>query len=176
MLPDRIIDPNRDVRRIITGVCVVVISLGFAFLVSFPLDIAKLIYLILLFVSGIGCILLCRLCYPYTVLSHEGVTTRFLFKEKLYCWDEIIQVGRYWGDRRSPASMRFQLVLVFTNGSPKQPGRDKRFFDRNLMKAVSLPNQREIRLFIEENYGPLNYDDYDCVNSWEKKAYKLDET
>ena len=92
MLPDRIIDPNRDVRRIITGVCVVVISLGFAFLVSFPLDIAELIYLILLFVSGIGCILLCRLCYPYTVLSHEGVTTRFLFKEKLYYWDERYSV------------------------------------------------------------------------------------
>ena len=44
------------------------------------------------------------------------------------------------------------------------------------MKAIALPNEREIRLFITENYGPLDFDDYKGISSWEKKLYELDKT
>ena len=172
MLPQKIEDPYRNVRMFFCGFGVFCGLWG----CIFPIVDIPVLMTVVCCILGIGLILFGRILFPYVLLSHEGVVTRFFFREKSYSWNEIIQFGRYWSDRRLACDTCFELVLVFANGSPKQPGKDRNFLKRNYMNAIMLPNKRQIRLFIEENYGCLDFDDYEYVEGWEKRVNKLDET
>mgnify|MGYP006967390445 CR=1 FL=1 len=173
MRSDEIVDPNRGSRIVIyiLGVSVILAGVGLCALVQW-----SAIPLILYTIVGMVVMGIAEVCFPYVVMSREGILVRNLLMKKNYKWDEIKQAGKYWRNRKSPAQVNFSFVLVCPNGSPKRTGRDRLFLERNLWKAISLPNEREIRLFITEHYGPLDFDDYKGLGSYEKKLYKLDET
>lgn len=158
MTPDEIVDPNRGVRRILYflgGSCAL---LGFLF----PMQTEGYwIYFSLFAIAGMMVVVMAAISFPYVVLRHEGVMVRFLFRKRQYRWSEIMGAGRYWRNKKAPAKENFSLVLVCPLGNGKK---------------IQLPNEREIRLFIVAHYGPLNYDNYKGISSYEKKVYKLDET
>ena len=175
-MDDRIVDPNRGVRRILYGLGASIL-LAIPFVVYLEKNVIVLMVGILVLLGCSGAILvMSAVTYPYVILHADGVLVRFLFQKKLYRWDEIAQAGRYWNNRKSPAMQFFSLVLICASGSPKRAGKDRTFLARNFMKAIALPNEREIRLFITETYGPLDFDDYKGISSWEKKLYELDKT
>lgn len=158
MTPEIIVDPNRGVRRILCvlgGSCVL---LGFLF----PMQTEGFwIYFSVFTFVGMMVVIMAAIHFPYVVLSHEGVLVRFLFRKRHYRWSEIMRSGRYWRNRKSSAKECFSLMLRCPIGKGKE---------------IQLPNERQIRLFIVEHYGPLNFDEHKGISSYEKKTYKLDET
>ncbi len=158
MTSEKIIDPNRGVRRILYGLGGCCIPLGFLF----PMQTEGFwIYFSLFAFVGMMVVVMAAIEFPYLVLSCEGVMVRFLFRKRHYRWSEIMEAGRYWRNKKAPAKENFSLVLVCPLGKGKR---------------IQLPNEREIRLFILAHYGYLNYDNYKGISSYEKKMYKLDET
>ncbi len=158
MTPDEIVDPNRGVRRVLYGLGGSCALLGFLF----PMQTEGFwIGFSVFALTGMMVVVMAAIGFPYVVLRHEGVMVRFLFRKRHYRWSEIMEAGRYWRNRKSPAKENFSLVLVCPLGKGKK---------------IQLPNEREIRLFILAHYGHLNYDNYKGISSYEKKIYKLDET
>lgn len=158
MLPKKMIDPNRGVRRtlyVLGGSCAL---LGFLF----PMQTEGFwIYFSLFAFVGMMVVVMAAIGFPYVVLSSEGVLVRFMFRKRHYRWSEIMRFGRYWRNKKSPAKENFSLILRCPIGKGKN---------------IQLPNERDIRLFIVAHYGSLNFDDYKGISSYEKKMYKLDET
>ena len=155
---DRIVDPNRGVRRVLYALG------GSVALLGVVLSAAKdwcILPLVLFAVLGMIVIVMSALSFPYVEMRPDGVLVRFLLRRRHYCWSEIICFGRYWRNRKEPAKESFSLLLWCP------PGKGKK---------IQLPNERQIRLYIVEHYGPLDFDDYKGISSWEKKSYKLDET
>ena len=171
MINEKIVDPNRSNRRVTYVLGLLVLLPGILFLLRG--EAWKMLVLILtsLMITWVGSV-----SYPYAVLSEEGIAVRFFLWERFFSWDQILQTGRYRTEyRKQPHPLYFSLVLVLPQGSPKKPGRDKFFLRRNYCKAVSLPNDRKIRLFLEKYYGPLSFDDYQNLSDWERRGNKLDE-
>lgn len=176
MIPDKITDPNRGVRIVLIILGLIVMLCGLvAWTVPDLSAIERMIFQIAYILVGFAVIAMGVLGFPYVFLNHDGVTVRFLCK-KTFRWDQILQAGRYHRDRRTPEAHRYVLVLVLPGGSPKRADKDVNFMGRNLFKVVALPNERNTRLFICAQYGSLDFDDYDQLSDFEKKAYQLDQT
>ena len=158
MTPEKMVDPNRGVRRILYvlgGSCAL---LGFQF--SMQTEGFWIFFSLFAFV-GMMVVIMAAIGLPYVALSSEGVLVRFLFRKRHYRWSEIMRFGRCWRNKKSPAKENFSLMLWCPIGKGRK---------------IQLPNERQIRLLIVEYYGPLDFDDYKGISSYEKKMYKLDET
>ena len=104
---------------------------------------------------------------PYVVLDPKGVTYRRLLRKKFYPWNEIVQVGiRNTKATKGPVEYLFVLVIVI-------PGPYRHPLLRDAFQSLLVPNQPEIRKFVAAHYGPLDFDDTDTLNNWEKRYYGL---
>ena len=63
-----------------------------------------------------------------------------------------------------PVEYLFPVVIVL-------PGPFKQPLLQDLFQSLLIPSLPEIRKFITVHYGPLNFDDTDGLNSWEKQYY-----
>ena len=177
-MPEKIVDPNRGARLVLTGLGVFPFLGGIIYCIFardsyvLPERIALLSSLFLNFVIVTS---LARLYFPYVLLNQEGITVRF-FRKQFFPWKRILQAGRYHRDRRSYSVGCYSLVLLLPGGSGKRAGVDKTFLDRNLTHALALPNDRTIRLFIIARYGKLNYDDYDLITETKQEMFGLGKT
>ena len=116
-----------------------------------------------LFIIGIGV-----LTRPYVVLDRSGVTYRFLLRKKFYRWDEVARVGiRNTKATKVPVEYLFALVIVFP-GSPRYPLLWETFH------SVLVPGHPEIRKFVEECYGPLDFNDINGLNDWQKRYFRFE--
>ena len=102
---------------------------------------------------------------PYVVLDQSGVIYRLLFRKKFYRWGEVAQVGiRNTKATKVPVEYLFPIVIVL-------PGPFKHLLMRGLFQSLLIPNQPEIRKFVTIHYGPLDFDDTNSLNDWEKRYY-----
>ena len=176
MIPDKITDPNRGTRIVFVVFGLIIMLVEILFWIMPDLSAFECVIATIAFVLvGLAVIAMGALGFPYVFLDHDGVTVRFL-RKKTFTWDQISQTGRYHRDRRTPEAHRYVLVLLLPGGSPKHPGDDKGFLTRNLFKSIALPNDRNTRLFICQQKGSLDFDDYDQLSDSKKKAYQLDKT
>lgn len=177
-MQERIVDPNRGERLVLTGLGVFPFLGGIIYCIftrdSYVL-LERIAFLSSLFLSFVIVISMARLFFPYVVLDREGVTVRF-FRKQYFPWRSIQQTGRYHRNRKDYAASCYSLALVLPGGSGKRAGVDKTFLDRNLTHVIALPNDRNIRLFIVARYGKLNYDDYDLITETKQKLFGLDQT
>lgn len=172
--PACIMDPNRKER---TGApylaiifCIAGVAIAFFDHSYLPVSVA-------IIAAGIICSILIMENWPYTVLTPEGILVRFLFRRQFYRWQEIPQVGIPRGTAASArVAYKYPVVVVCPNGYPRRLDNDKFFLDRNLFRAVILPNRPEIRSFINKYYGPFDFDDTEKLNSWEKHYYGFDKS
>lgn len=158
MSPNKMIDPNRGVRRVLYALGGSVVLLG---LILSVIEDWSVLYVAIYAALGLIIMVISSMSFPYVELTPDGVLVRFLIRKRHYFWSEIIRAGRFWRSRKSPAQENFSLMLWCPIGKGR---------------AIRLPNERQIRLFIAEYYGPLDFDDYKGISSWEKKLYELDKT
>lgn len=169
---DCIVDPNRSQR---TGAPWVAIVFCIVSVSCFLLDRSYLTVSVVGVISGIFCSILIMESWPYTVLTPEGILVRFLFRQKFYRWQEIPQVGIPRSSAtNTTAEYKYPVVVVCPNGYPRKLDNDKAFMERNLFRAITLPNRPEIRSFINKYYGPFDFDDTKKLNSWQKRYYGFD--
>ena len=89
------------------------------------------------------------------LLTKEGIYAYTLFRGKPYPWNQIIQAGVLW---RMGRTERFnEIVLLKQGGSPRK-FRDDWFLLRNLRKAIRIDDNPEVRAYIGQYYGPLDFD------------------
>ena len=78
-----------------------------------------------------------------------------------------MQVGiRNTKATKVPVEYLFVLVIVI-------PGPYRHPLLRDAFQSLLVPNQPEIRKFVAAHYGPLDFDDTDTLNNWEKRYYGL---
>lgn len=169
-----IVDPNRKERIGAPWVAVIFCIVGVA---GALFDRSYLPVSVTIIIAGILCSILIMEYWPYTVLTPEGIQVRFLFRRKFYRWEEIPQVGISRSTAKSAsAEYTYPVVVVCPNGYPRRLGTDQFFMDRNIFRAVTLPNRPEIRSFIREHYGPFDFDDTQKLNDWQKRCYGFDKS
>ncbi len=89
------------------------------------------------------------------LLTEKGIYAYTLFRGKLYPWNQIVQAGVLW---RVGRMERFnEIVLLKQGGSPRK-FRDDWFLLRNLRKTIHMDNNPEVRAYISQYYGPLDFD------------------
>ena len=89
------------------------------------------------------------------LLTEKGIYAYTLFRGKPYPWNQIIQAGVLW---RVGRTERFnEIVLLKQGGSPRK-FRDDWFLLRNLRKAIGMDDNPEVRAYISQYYGPLDFD------------------
>lgn len=89
------------------------------------------------------------------ILTETGIYSYTLFRNKIYPWNQIIQAGVLW---RMGRTERFnEIVLLKQGGSPRK-FRDDLFLLRNLRKAIRMDDNPEVRAYISQYYGPLDFD------------------
>ena len=93
--------------------------------------------------------------YPRVVLLKEGVQVRILFRKKLYPWEDIFQAGIAWHVGRSGYYNDFVLVK---RGGSRRRYKDKTFFLRNMGKLIHIRNSKDVRDFVIQHHGPLDFD------------------
>ena len=155
-------DPNRSDRwgYVIVGVVICALAITLTLLDTAMLPVTCIAVVTSLMVSGMG-----MLGRPYVVLDRKGVTYRLLFRKKFFQWDEVVQVGiRNTKSTRVPVEYLFPFVIVL-------PGPFRYSLLRDLFQSLLVPNRPEIRKFVAENYGPLDFDDTNGLNNWEKQYY-----
>ena len=89
------------------------------------------------------------------ILTEKGIYSYTIFRNKLCPWNQIIQVGVLW---RVGRTERFnEIVLLKKGGSPRK-FRDDKFLLRNLRKTIHMDDNPEVRAYISQYYGPLDFD------------------
>ena len=157
-----ITDPNRADRWSYFGAGGFVSALSLVLPFTNPAFSAAGIFALLggLFIISIGVF-----SRPCVVLDRNGVTCRCLLRKKFYLWNDILQVGiRNTKATSVPVEYKFALVIVI-------PGPFKHPLLRDAFQSLLIPNQPEIREFVAACYGPLDFNDTDGLNSWEKRYY-----
>ena len=102
---------------------------------------------------------------PYVVLDRSGITYRLLFRKKFCRWAEVAQAGiRNTKATKVPVEYLFPIVIML-------PGPFKHPLLRDLFQSLLIPNRPEIRQFVTVHYGPLDFDDTNTLNNWEKRYY-----
>lgn len=160
-----IVDPNRSDRWSYFGMGGFVCAL--ALVMPFTNPTFPWVALAALF-GGLLIISIGVFSRPYVVLERDGVTYRRLFRKKFFRWNEVAQVGiRNTGATKVPVEYLFPIVIVF-------PGSKRWYryrFVRDLFYSALIPSRPEIRKFIAVHYGPLDFDDTNSLNGWEKQYY-----
>ena len=88
-------------------------------------------------------------------LTEKGVHFRAYIRTKFYPWEDIIQTGILWSNRKGGKIN--DLVLVPKTGTPRGY-QDKHFDSRNLFHLIHLPCSEEVLSFLHIHYGPLDFD------------------
>lgn len=92
---------------------------------------------------------------PRVLLTGEGVWAQFLFRRQFYTWEEILQAGIERRVGRGVPNPDF--ILLLPGGSPRRE-KDSFFYLRNRGKILHICAADEIRNFVTEHYGPLDFD------------------
>lgn len=92
---------------------------------------------------------------PKVVLTDEGIYVYALRKNKIWRWNQIIQAGILW--RLGRGLWYNDLVLLRDGGSPRGY-KDKAFLVRNAGKTIHLAATEEVRSYVIQHYGPLDFD------------------
>ena len=171
-MQEKIVDPNKKDRNSLYAISAFVFAMGMVF---FLINSDKPLALMMPAV-GILTIPLASLERPYAVLSPDGVSVRlFLKKETLYRWSELSQAGIQKTDaKKGGYEYEYAMILLLPNGSRRHAGGDKYFTTRNRFRMVRLPPTKDIREYVTKYYGPLDFNDFDKLNDWEKKYYNFD--
>ena len=154
---DRIVDPNRPERVAAPWIIPIFCGIGIvmALLVEGYFPVSAVIILISPVISA-----LIAANRPYAVLTPEGVAVRFVFRERFYAWSEIPQTGIWRGTAaKAGAEYKYPVIILLPGGSARKGEWDPLFVDRNLFRAVILPNRQEIRDHIRRYYGCFDFDD-----------------
>ena len=159
-----IIDPNGSDRRGLVGIGIAFMFIGLIFLV---IDVIMLMVAIVVFGSGLVIIGMGLFGRPYVMLDASGVTYRIIFRKKTCSWNDVVQIGiRNIKEYRCPVEYLFPVIIQIPNRS-KWPIP----LLRDMFSSILLPNRQEIRRFIEENYGSLDFNEINDLNDWEKCYY-----
>ena len=151
-------DPNGSDRRGCIGVGLAVLGMAVILLIA---DSALFLTAMVAIFGGLLIIGMGLLGRPYVVLDRNGLTCRRLFRKKHFRWDEVAKAGiRKAKAYKVPVEYLFPVVIML----PGKPG-------RKLLCSVVVPNRPEIRKLIAENRGPLDFDDTNNLNEWEKRYY-----
>ena len=89
------------------------------------------------------------------ILTAEGIYAYALFRGKPYPWNQIIQAGVLW--RKNRTGHFNEMILLKQSGSPRK-FRDDMFLLRNLRKTIHMEDNPEVRAYISQYYGPLDFD------------------
>lgn len=154
---DRIVDPNRAERMAAPWLMLFFFAAGvvMAVLDGNLLPVGALIVLV-----GFPVAAIIAANRPYVVLTPAGVRVRFLFRDRIYAWPEILQTGIRRGTAaKAGVEYKYPVVILLPGGSARMGAWDPRFVERNLFRLVILPNRPEIRDHIRRYYGCLDFDD-----------------
>lgn len=126
-----------------------------AFTVSFQSLLLEVLFLVVVIslVSMVSVHIELYLFGTEMILSDQGIETTGRIGAKITVWDDIIQAGALEQDATNV------LVLVKRGGKPLgEKAMKKWFIFRNPGKLIWLPDDKFTRAFVEEYYGPLNFD------------------
>ena len=171
-MKENIVNPNKESRCTYLGISI----LGCGYFLGVYIMRPDIVWALLGCVLVIVALVFSLANLPYVILSSEGVAVRFLLEKKvLYRWDELLQAGIIRTNaKRGSIEYVFPIVLLLPGGSVRNPEKDDNYLERNRFHKIVLPNKKEIREYVQTYYGPLDFNDIDKLNDWEKKAYKFD--
>lgn len=92
---------------------------------------------------------------PKVLLTGEGIWAQFLFRKQFFTWEEILQAGIAHRVGRGIPNPDF--ILLLPGGSLRRE-KDRFFYLRNRRKILHICAADEIRNFVAEHYGPLDFD------------------
>lgn len=92
---------------------------------------------------------------PRVLLTGEGIWAQFLFRKLFYTWEEILQAGIEHRVGRGVPNPDF--ILLLPGGSLRRK-KDRFFYLRNRRKILHICASDEIRNFVIEHYGPLDFE------------------
>ena len=164
-MEEMIHDPNRKDRREFYAGGLFICALAVILLVMDPTLAAVAVAavfggLLIIFTGIIG--------RPYVMLDRNGMTFRLLFRMRFCAWAQVRQAGiRDTRAKKAAAEYRFPLVILL-------PGETSDPLVRDLFQTVLLPNRKEVREFVTAHYGPLDFNETDGLNDWEKRYLGFD--
>ena len=109
---------------------------------------------------------------PFVVLDQSGVAVRYFFRQQHYSWDAVERVGIAKLDaKKDPSEYLFPILIILPVEAKQLP---TILWRQKWARTVQLPNRPEIKDIISSCYGPLDFNDTDKLNDWQKKYYKFD--
>ena len=167
-----IIDPNRKGRMALYAVS----ALAFIPVMVYYLYGKNGLLGPIAFVVAFLTIPMASLDKPHVVLSPEGVVVRAVWTRKtLYPWKDLFQAGIIRsGAKRGGNEWLFPIVLLLPGAASIGTEKKNALLTPNWNRQVILPNTKEIREYVLTHYGPLDFNDIEKLNEWEKKYYHFD--
>ncbi len=95
--------------------------------------------------------------YPKLELTQSGVYAKWLVRTRFVRWEDIQQVGALLSAERYQCK---ELALL-RPGGVKQTYGDTLFRVRNLCRIIYVPYEEKTVEFVEQYYGPLDFDETD---------------
>ena len=171
-MEERIIDPNRKERTVLYALSALAFVPVLIYCLSGQVDLLGVVA----FFAACVTIPMASWDKPYVELLPEGVAVRaFWTKKTYYPWADIFQAGIIRSAaKKGPIEWMFPIVLLLPGASAVREKKETFFLDPNWNRRIMLPNTKEIREYVLTHYGPLNFNDIEKLNDWEKKYYHFD--